>query len=643
MFFITFGVYQWIGQVMRNSYLYVAFCLGLLCILIYSCAPQSSKTSTRKVPLSIIDSINKLDSLVLVYRIANQPKAHSYARLALTLTSPFTLSHERAKALNMQAVTYILNKPDSALWYYQQALKIARKPEMLKTKMLILSNIGTLYSTYGEQNIAISYFDSILTCNENFIHGYSTSEVYIFLGSIYLEIGNMEKAQDNYQKSFEIATKQKNTKQIALSLANLATLKPDDSAALYQYQKALSLLGHQSTNLEEKASILVNLGLLQSNPQTALAYYKNALALAEHKAYPIIEMGAFNNMAYAYMDLGMYAEAEACLIDKALIIASELKDYQWLSTIHDSYADLLFLMGNYKDALASQKKALEYQVELNQQIASKQTRLLMAKMEEREKDFTIKQQANELTLNSKRNQLKSVLLLFALTLIIVLVLLLRIVRHRSVQKLQHQRLSAAKKLMEIEEYQKSKLGNELHDISGQLVMGLRGAVENMIENGIEEAPELKNRIMDIGQSIRRISHRMDQQNLHKIDLSELLNDLCKDTQTLTKMNINLHCPPKIPVTDAIVKTSIYRITQELITNGIKHSEAPVLYLVFEVVSQKQLNIYYEDEGKGFDSTNESNFGFGLQGIKQRAMIMGANCKINAQPSLGTKIELNLFL
>ena len=197
--------------------------------------------------------------------------------------------------------------------------------------------------------------------------------------------------------------------------------------------------------------------------------------------------------------------------------------------------------------------------------------------------------------------------------------------------------------MEIEEYQKSKLGNELHDISGQLVMGLRGAVENMIENGIEEAPELKNRIMDIGQSIRRISHRMDQQNLHKIDLSELLNDLCKDTQTLTKMNINLHCPPKIPVTDAIVKTSIYRITQELITNGIKHSEAPVLYLVFEVVSQKQLNIYYEDEGKGFDSTNESNFGFGLQGIKQRAMIMGANCKINAQPSLGTKIELNLFL
>lgn len=643
MFFITFGVYQWIGQVMIHSFRMASIYIGLLCFLSFSCSPQPSKTIERQVPPSVTDSINKLDSLVLLYRIADQPKAQKYASLALRLTRLYPKSNERAIAYNMQAVTHILNNPDSALWYYQQALGIARKPEMLKTHMLILSNIGTLYATYGEQNIAISYFDSVLTCNENFVHGYSASEVYISLGGIYLEIGNMEKAQDNYQKSFEIATKQKNTKQIALSLANLATLKPDDSAALYQYQKALSLLGRQSTNLEEKASILVNLGLLQSNPQTALAYYKNALALAEHKAYPIIEMGAYNNMAYAYMDLGMYAEAEACLIDKALIIASEIKDYQWLSTIHDSYADLLFLMGNYKDALASQKKALEYQVELNQQIASKQTRLLMAKMEEREKDFTIKQQANELTLKSKRNQLKSVLLLFALTLIIVLVLLLRIVRHRSVQKLQHQRLSAAKKLMEIEEYQKSKLGHELHDISGQLVMGLRGAVENMIEEGIQEAPELKNRILDIGQSIRRISHRMDQQSLHRLDLAELLNDLCKDTQTLTSMKINLQCPPKIPVTDANVKTSIYRITQELITNGIKHSEAPMLYIVLELVSPKQLNLYYEDDGQGFDSTNESNLGFGLQGIKQRAMVMDAICTINSKPGKGTKIELSISL
>jgi signal transduction histidine kinase/Flp pilus assembly protein TadD len=609
----------------------------------YSCSTQPLKLDQAKVPKAVADSVFELDSLVHLYRIADQSRAHHFATQALEITRQFPRSIERAKALNMLAVTYILNKPDSALWCYQQALKIASKPEMLKTKMLVLSNIGTLYTTYGEHNMAISYFDSVITCTQNYKLDYSTAEVYLALGAIYFDIGNAVKAKENFDRSLSIATKQNKTKQIALALANLATINNDESLASKQYHKALQLLGTSSSNLEEKASILVNLGLLEPNPQKALKYYQDALLIVEKKTYPIFEVGAYNNMAYTYMDLGDYEKAKTCLIEKGMKIALALKDYQWLSTLHDSYADLLVKTGNAKDALASQKKALEYLVLSNQDFDSKQTRLLMAQMEEREKDFTIKQQEAKLDLQTKRQQLISTLLLLALALVLVLVLLLRVVRQRSLRKLQQQKLMAAKKLMDIEEHQKSKLGLELHDISGQLVMGLRGAVEGMIADGIEEAPELKNRIMEIGQSIRRISHRMDRTRLLNHDLKELLTDLCKDMQTLSNLKISLYCPNGIPQMEEDLITNIYRIVQELITNGLKHSGAPELYIALEPVSATQLNLYYQDDGKGFDSTDERILGFGLQGIVNRAMLMGAKFNLNTAPGKGTRIELSIEL
>jgi PAS domain S-box-containing protein len=90
----------------------------------------------------------------------------------------------------------------------------------------------------------------------------------------------------------------------------------------------------------------------------------------------------------------------------------------------------------------------------------------------------------------------------------------------------------------------------------------------------------------------------------------------------------------------IEENCIYRIVQEGVTNAQKHSQSARVRV--ELVQQgDQLRITVQDWGIGFLRQETDQTHFGLEGICQRARMLGGHAEILTEPGQGTCIQVQL--
>jgi PAS domain S-box-containing protein len=90
----------------------------------------------------------------------------------------------------------------------------------------------------------------------------------------------------------------------------------------------------------------------------------------------------------------------------------------------------------------------------------------------------------------------------------------------------------------------------------------------------------------------------------------------------------------------VMENAIYRICQEALTNARQHSKSQKVRVV---LSQKndQVRILVQDWGIGFNPKAVLKSRFGLEGIQQRARLLGGTCSIRSAPGEGTRIAVKL--
>ncbi|MDP8904329.1 MAG: sensor histidine kinase [Chloroflexota bacterium] len=86
------------------------------------------------------------------------------------------------------------------------------------------------------------------------------------------------------------------------------------------------------------------------------------------------------------------------------------------------------------------------------------------------------------------------------------------------------------------------------------------------------------------------------------------------------------------------QAEVLRIVQEALTNVRKHADATVGRVSAEV-SDGRLLVGIADNGRGFRADETSGNGLGLQGMKERARLMGGELRVLSEPSGGTTIRL----
>jgi signal transduction histidine kinase len=85
--------------------------------------------------------------------------------------------------------------------------------------------------------------------------------------------------------------------------------------------------------------------------------------------------------------------------------------------------------------------------------------------------------------------------------------------------------------------------------------------------------------------------------------------------------------------------ALYRITQELINNVLKHANAKNVMLQIGYRNEN-LVVMIEDDGKGFD-LNEHSSGYGLHNLNERAKLMRGTMIIDSKVGKGTSIFIEI--
>ena len=91
--------------------------------------------------------------------------------------------------------------------------------------------------------------------------------------------------------------------------------------------------------------------------------------------------------------------------------------------------------------------------------------------------------------------------------------------------------------------------------------------------------------------------------------------------------------------DDELETAVYRITQEALTNALKHSAAPGVTVTI-VEADGQVTVTVEDTGQGFEPSGRED-GYGLLGMRERVELLGGTLAVESAPGDGTKVMARL--
>jgi signal transduction histidine kinase len=90
----------------------------------------------------------------------------------------------------------------------------------------------------------------------------------------------------------------------------------------------------------------------------------------------------------------------------------------------------------------------------------------------------------------------------------------------------------------------------------------------------------------------------------------------------------------------VLENVIYRIVQEGLTNARNHSKSKEILVGLKQRGDR-LRIEIRDWGTGFDPETVHENRFGLEGIRERARLLGGKCSIKSKPGKGPTIIVEL--
>ena len=589
----------------------------------------------------MMDSINKLDSLVNAKKISNNHQATIYAKMALSIALRMNSEKLLARAYLMMGVPYFNNNKDSSFFYYSNALKVAERYNLDEIKPRIYYSLAMIYSAASDLKMAVIFLDSSIIISQKVKNYSSLSNTYNVLGNLKSDMLDSIDAKAMYDSAYNIANRHNLLKQKGIAMASLSRFETDQASYVLQ-KKAIQILEKQSGNEEEIASILSNLGLRSSNPDTAIKYYKSAIRFAQSGNCSELEIASYNNLAYSCLDKKDFKEAEMCLVNHAIPIATRIGNYDWLSTLYDSYTDVLIAEKKMVEGLSYARKALNYRVLADKKMASDQVLLLAALLDVKNKELRI--QTNEKELEKKENKIQMVTLWFSISLLGVLIVLFFIIwtSQRNRIKFRTEQFESAKRLIESEENMKGRVSMELHDLATPFYTTMRQHIEEAHIKDHKIEKQLKDKLSIMTTNIRQISHRMNNNFIEQLNIAELVKGLCEDLNGST--NIPIHCDIGQENFNFSGEETIhiYRIIQEILTNAVKHVSFGEISLSLSEEAG-MLFILYNDTGSGFDDKTYFKKGLGIVNIFERAKIIGGKAVLITAVGNGTKWNISIPL
>ena len=256
-------------------------------------------------------------------------------------------------------------------------------------------------------------------------------------------------------------------------------------------------------------------------------------------------------------------------------------------------------------------------------------------------------------------------LLRAITAVLAAFFIIRVLRsfevetRRRIAELQSARLEEAqrrealrsemlRRIVAAQESERQRIARELHDETGQALtaigLGLRGITSSTQKDSGKATANLRQLQQLVEHSLRelqRLIADLRPSHLDDLGLGAALRWYAGEIEKRLPLKLIVSVRDENPDLSMEMKTTLFRITQEALTNVVKHS----------VADQAKVNLTFPlegvrleviDDGVGFNPAamrSTTRPSWGLIGMQERATLLGGTVEIASHPGSGTRVDV----
>jgi signal transduction histidine kinase len=204
---------------------------------------------------------------------------------------------------------------------------------------------------------------------------------------------------------------------------------------------------------------------------------------------------------------------------------------------------------------------------------------------------------------------------------------------------------ALRRVVSAQELERQRLARELHDETGQaltsILLGLKSVEDAGSADDLSTAASgLRELVVTTLQDVRRLAVELRPKALDDFGLVPALERLIETFREQTGIQVDLEprlgeerLPPDI-------ETTLYRITQEALTNVVKHAQARRVSIVL-TRRNGSVSAVIEDDGRGFAADRTGEDGLGLLGMRERIALVDGRLTVESSPGAGTTLSIEV--
>lgn len=212
-----------------------------------------------------------------------------------------------------------------------------------------------------------------------------------------------------------------------------------------------------------------------------------------------------------------------------------------------------------------------------------------------------------------------------------------------------ERLRLERQLLDIIEQERQRIGRDLHDSLGGMLVGAalmgRALAQTLAAKADPAAGIAEEVVTCINESVaqtRAIARGLCPLELSGAGLCHSLAQLATETEKRFGIACRFQSTHNLVLADPSAAVHLYRITQEAVSNAVRHADPhSVLIRLSKTGSLVKLTI--RDDGKGLPAQLPATQGLGLQTMRYRAHTIGAQLEVKRAAGGGTLVSCSLLV
>jgi two-component system sensor histidine kinase UhpB len=207
-------------------------------------------------------------------------------------------------------------------------------------------------------------------------------------------------------------------------------------------------------------------------------------------------------------------------------------------------------------------------------------------------------------------------------------------------RLEDERRESGRRALAAQEGERARIARELHDEIGQTLTAVALRAERAAGQPAQQGEalrEIADTVLRSLEDVHRIGRELRPEALDDLGLVNALIALCSRVSRDGGLVVRRRLEGDLPPLSREVELVIYRVAQEALTNALRHAHAREAAVSLRR-GDGRVVLTVSDDGRGLPRITRVG---GLGGMRERAMLIGAQLDVRSGAGTGTEIVLSV--